>query len=106
MARCRIRVLKRTVMTSLAEQYVRSPVGPCPVLKEGQEFEVAPSLEKPPGLCDWAWNDMHKFVTTLSRGGNFSKDIFDGWMTSDDCMIACCADAARPVFFEIKRLDR
>ncbi|HTP85888.1 MAG TPA: TIGR04076 family protein [Bryobacteraceae bacterium] len=104
MARCRIRVLMRTVMASLAEQYVGDPVRPCPLLRDGQEFDVPASLEKPPGMCDWAWNDIHKFVAVLSRGGNFSQDIFAGWMKSDDCMIACCTDGVRPVFFEIKRL--
>ncbi len=104
MAECRIRVLKRMVVPDLAREYSGNAVGPCPLLRDGQEFVVSSTLEKPPGFCDWAWNDLHKFVAVLSRGGNFSQDVFEGWMKDDDSMIACCTDGLRPVVFEIKRL--
>jgi uncharacterized repeat protein (TIGR04076 family) len=104
MASCRIKVLKRLVVPEVAEEYIGSTVGPCPLLSEGQEFVVSSTLEKPPGFCDWAWTDIHKFVIALSRGGNFSYDVFGGWMKDTDSMIACCTDGVRPVIFEIRRL--
>ncbi len=104
MAECRIKVLRRMVVPDLAENYIGTPVGPCPLLNDGQEFVVSSKLERPQGFCDWAWDDIHKFVVTLSRGGNFSQDLFDGWMKDNESMIACCTDGVRPVIFEIKRL--
>jgi len=104
MAECKIKVLKRLVMPDLAKEYVFSEVSLCPRLSEGQEFLVSSTLDKPDGFCDWAWNDIHKFVTVLSRGGNYSEDIFHGWMKNSASMVACCTDGVRPVVFEIKRV--
>jgi uncharacterized repeat protein (TIGR04076 family) len=93
------------VVPDLADEYIGNSAGPCPLLSDGQEFVVSSSLEKPQGFCDWAWNDILKFVAVLSRGGNFSQDIFEGWMKDNDSMIACCTDGVRPVVFEIKSLQ-
>lgn len=105
MADCKIIVLKRLVVTDVAEKYMGCAVGPCPLLSDGQEFLVTSRLEKPIGFCDWAWNDLLRFVTTLSRGGNFSQDVFTDWMKDDKSMIASCTDGARPVVFEIRRIE-
>lgn len=75
----------------------------CPAFSQGQEFIA--EFEKPEGFCDWAWNDIHKFVTTLLSGGNFSEGYFKGWMKDDEIMLACCTDAIRPVTFKIERID-
>lgn len=103
MAECTVKVLRCLAIPDLADEYVGHTVAPCPLLSEGQVFVVSPALEKPSGFCDWAWNDILKFVVALSRGGNFSQDIFEGWMRDGDTMIACCTDGIRPVVFEIKR---
>ncbi len=105
MAECRIKVLRRTVVPEVAEEYIEGTVEPCPLLGDGQEFVVPSTLEKPQGFCDWAWTDIHKFVVALSRGGNFSQDIFAGWMKDSDSMVVCCTDGVRPVVFEIRRLS-
>lgn len=105
MADCKITVLRRMVFPDLAIEYVDSPVSPCPRLTDGQAFMVSSSLEKPEGFCDWAWNDIHKFVVVLSCGGNFSQDTFHGWMKDNVSMVACCTDGIRPVVFEIRRLE-
>ncbi len=104
MAECRIKVLRRMVVPEVAEEYIGGTVGPCPLLRDGQEFVVSPTLEKPSGFCDWAWTDIHKFVVALARGGNFSQDIFAGWMKDNDSMVVCCTDGVRPVVFEVRRL--
>ncbi|MGE5682669.1 MAG: TIGR04076 family protein [Bacillota bacterium] len=105
MAKCRITVLKRTLNEDLAGKYVNNPVGPCEIFKEGQEFIFRSFEGKPEGFCEWAWNDIYKTVVTLNRGGNFSTDIFEGWMKNDRTMITCCTDGIRPVIFHVERID-
>lgn len=75
----------------------------CPLLEEGQMFIT--NGDKPDGFCDWAWNDLLKFVYILLAGGNFSEDIFQGWMKDDKTMIACCTDGIRPVVFKLEKLE-
>ncbi|HEX2907353.1 MAG TPA: TIGR04076 family protein [Phototrophicaceae bacterium] len=101
---CKITVLKRMINADLAEEYIANPVTPCPFFQDGQEF-ITPSLEKPAGFCDWAWNDIHKVIVTLRRGGNFSDGMFEGWMKNDTSMIACCTDGVRPVVFKIEEVE-
>ena len=101
--KCKITVLKKNLYEDLAKEYCQNNVTSCPAFSEGQEFITG--FEKPEGFCDWAWNDIHKFVTVLFSGGNFSEGIFDGWMKDDKTMIVCCTDAIRPVTFKIERID-
>lgn len=74
--KCKITVLKKNLDSELAEQYCQNEVTTCPAFSEGQEFITG--FEKPEGFCDWAWNDIYRFVAVLLSGGNFSKDIFEG----------------------------
>ena len=101
--KCKITVLKKNLDKELAEEYCQDEAASCPAFSQGQEFIAG--FEKPEGFCDWAWNDIHKFVAVLLSGGNFSKDYFEGWMKDDTTMIACCTDAIRPVTFKIERID-
>lgn len=103
MSNCKITVLKRILNEDLAGEYCPSEIIPCPCFEEGQEFLVD-GLEKPADFCEWAWNDILRFVTALSTGGNFSQDIFQGWMKDDNVMIASCTDGLRPVVFKIERI--
>ena len=100
---CKITVLKKNLNKDLAKEYCQNEVMSCPAFEEGQEFKAG--FEKPEGFCDWAWNDIYRFVAVLLSGGNFSKDIFENWMKDDKTMIACCTDAIRPVTFKIERID-
>jgi len=99
----KITVLKKKLDEELAAEYCQNEVTPCPVFEEGQEFVAG--FEKPEGFCDWAWNDILKFVTVLYAGGNFSRGNFEGWMKDDKTMITCCTDAIRPVTFKIEKID-
>ena len=47
MADCRIKVLKRLMVSDVTEKYMGCAVGPCPLLSDGQEFVVTSRLEKP-----------------------------------------------------------
>lgn len=103
MSKCRITIVKRTIHTDLAKKYCKGEVAACPCFTEGQEFVTG--LEKPPGFCDWAWNDILRFVTVLLAGGDFSSGIFEGWMRDENTMIACCTDGIRPAVFKLERID-
>jgi len=103
MALCKITVVKKMINDDLVKSYCEDSVSSCPRFKEGQEFIT--ELEKPEGFCDWAWNDILKMVMVLLTGGNFSKDIFGGWMKDDKTMIACCTDGIRPVVFKLERIE-
>lgn len=101
--KCKITVLKTNLDKELANEYCINEVTTCPLFNEGQEFIA--EFEKPEGFCDWAWNDIYRFVAVLLAGGNFSKGNFNGWMKDDKTMIACCTDAIRPVTFKIERME-
>lgn len=102
MSKCKITVLERTLNTGIAEQYCQNAAGKCPCFIEGSEFVTG--LEKPSGFCDWAWNDILRFVTVLLAGGNFSEGLFDGWMQDKNTMITCCTDGIRPVIFKLEKI--
>ena len=103
MSRCKITVLKTTLNSDLAARYCQNKVTSCPCFKEGQVFVAG--LEKPVSFCDWAWNDLLRFVTVLMSGGNFSKGIFNGWMKDERTMIASCSDGVRPVVFLLEKIE-
>lgn len=102
--KCEITILKTDLNEELAKEYCQNEVTKCPLLEEGQKFVVL-GFEKPEGFCDWAWNDIYRFVAVLLSGGNFSKDHFEKWMKDDKTMLACCTDVIRPVTFKIERID-
>lgn len=99
----KITVLKKEVDDELATEYCQNDVTSCPIFEVGQEFITG--FEKPDGFCDWAWNDIFRFVTVFLAGGNFSSGNFEGWMKDDKTMITCCTDAIRPVTFKIERIE-
>jgi uncharacterized repeat protein (TIGR04076 family) len=74
LVRCKITIIKRSLNTDLAQKYCQNEVTPCPVFEEGQIF--ISRLEKPEEFCDWAWNDLSRYVSVLLTGRNFSEDIF------------------------------
>ncbi|OPX59747.1 MAG: hypothetical protein A4E25_00939 [Methanobacterium sp. PtaB.Bin024] len=103
MVQCKITVLKTSLNSELAHEFCQDEVTPCTLFEEGQEFVTG--LEKPEGFCDWAWNDLLRFISVLLTGGNFSEDIFQGWMKDDKTMIACCTDGIRPVIFKLEKVE-
>jgi uncharacterized repeat protein (TIGR04076 family) len=103
MPRCKITVIKKMINPELADAYCQTAVTSCPCFKEGQEFTA--KFEKPAGFCDWAWNDIFRFVTVLLSGGNFSSGIFNGWMKDEKTMIASCSDGVRPVVFLLEKIE-
>ncbi|HEY9766292.1 MAG TPA: TIGR04076 family protein [Chroococcales cyanobacterium] len=103
MPQFKITVLKRTLNEELAKSYCVNEVTPCSIFKEGQEF--ISGFEKPDGFCDWAWNDLFKFVAAFLSNGSFAEGVFEGWLKDRDSMIGCCTDGIRPVIFKLERVE-
>ena len=98
MTRCKITVLKTTLMEDLAAEYVSDPeYGPCPVLQEGQTFLTGGIFgnEMPEGFCAQAWQGLVMPVNVLIGGGKV--------LGFDEKHITCCNDGLRPVIFRVER---
>jgi uncharacterized repeat protein (TIGR04076 family) len=105
MPKIKITVLKRTFNKEIADEYLGTRAGPCDLNKQGLEF-MSENGVKPDGFCDWAWNDMHKVVTTLVCGGTFNKHgYFKDWMNRDNTLIVSCTDGIRPVIFKLEKIE-
>jgi uncharacterized repeat protein (TIGR04076 family) len=103
MPTCKITVLKKMFNSDLADAYRRPDIhrGPCPHYAEGQEFTVKYLGEGPADFfCDWAWNDIHKFLLALMTGGDFGS-----WMKEGNMFVACCIDGIKPVVFKLERIE-
>jgi len=103
MAHCKITVLKKMYNAELADEYRREDVhhGTCPYYDVGQEFVINHLGERPPDFfCDWAWNDIYKFILVMMTGGNFGS-----WMKNRNTFIACCTDGIKPVVFKLERFN-
>jgi len=101
---CKITVLKKLYQPELANTYRRSDVhqGACPYYKEGQEFIINNLGERPSDFfCDWAWNDLYKFILVMMTGGEFSP-----WMKDENTFISCCTDGIKPVIFKLERIEK
>ncbi len=100
MKKCKITVMKKTFYQDLSETY-ENPIQHACTLQENQVF-VSNGWEKPPGLCDSAWESMSSFVMTLAHGG---ENIYNGWMKNPKSAMISCNDGFRPVSFYIEALD-
>ena len=69
----------------------------CDRLELGQEF-ISAAGECPPGLCSWAFADIHRDITHLRYGGDFPS------MKEKGTILSCCTDGIRPVVFKLERI--
>ena len=96
-ANVKITVLRRTLNEDFLQEYAESMWVPCQLFEEGQEF-LCDGIKMPAGFCSWAWADLHQFVLTLARGGNFVG-------VQPGVFISNCTDGFRPVSFKLERVD-
>ena len=91
----KITVVKKTFNEDLLEECALDPKvwSICSHFNVGDEFMVdkIKPWEMPVGFCGWAWNDIHKLVLAMARGG------FDLFLT-------CCTDGYRPVLFRLEKI--
>lgn len=100
MNRCKITILKTTIMEDLVPKYVKEPdYTSCPVFKEGQTFVTKGIFgnEMPDGFCAQAWQGLVMPVNVLIGGGKV--------LGFDDVHITCCNDGLRPVIFKVERYN-
>ncbi len=95
----KITVLKRLLIEDVCREYGTGAIAACERLSEGQEFIVSgQSLDMPQGFCSWAWHDIHSYLVTLARGGNFVG-------SQPGKTVVACADGYRPVIFALERIE-
>lgn len=104
MKQVKITVLKTTLDTELAAEYGVDGLGPCPMLKAGQEFYA--DYAKPPGLCDEAWKAIYQYVFALSHGAEDALFYYGDWIKTPGVAIVSCNDGLRPVIFKLEATDR
>ncbi|RHP29901.1 TIGR04076 family protein [Lachnotalea sp. AF33-28] len=100
MKKCRITVMKMSCYQDLIDLY-ENPMEHACDMKPGQIF-ISNGWEKPPGMCDSAWQSMSAFVMALAHGG---ENLYDGWMKNPKSAMISCNDGFRPVSFLIEALD-
>ena len=103
MHKVRITVLKTTLDKELADEYGVEGIGPCPMLREGQEFLA--DYAKPDGLCDEAWKAMYQYVFALAHMGEDELFYYKDWIRKPGVAICSCNDGLRPVIFKLERTD-
>lgn len=100
MKTCKITVMRKALYPDLMEKY-ENPIEHACDMQEGQIF-YSENGQKPEGLCNNAWNCMHKYVETLAQGGG---NFFDGWMQNPYSAMLSCDDGFRPVSFYIEVVE-
>ena len=105
MNKCKITVLKKTFQPDLAEEYGARGLGPCPMLREGQEFLADYSC--PAGFCAEAWKAVYQYVFALAHGMGQNGELFyyGDWIRKPGVAICSCNDGLRPVLFKIERTE-
>jgi uncharacterized repeat protein (TIGR04076 family) len=100
-SKCKITVLKRSVNTDLAEEFLvdADNFSACDQFSDGQEFVVDVWYQLPEGFCPWAWADIRRDIKTIAVGGN------PDWIKQPGTAIAGCTDWFRPVIFKIERIE-
>jgi uncharacterized repeat protein (TIGR04076 family) len=101
MSQIKISVLRKMTNDDFAEEYCLHGLSAsnCPTFQVGQEF-LSIDLEKPQNFCNWAWDDIFKYVSLMHCGGNMGDH-----MKYNDTIIACCTDGIRPVVFRIDKME-
>ena len=103
MHKVRITVLKTMLDRELADEYGVEGIGPCPMLREGQEFLA--DYAKPEGLCDEAWKAMYQYMFALAHMNGDELFYYKDWIREPGVAICSCNDGLRPVIFKLERTD-
>ncbi|MBQ7523705.1 MAG: TIGR04076 family protein [Oscillospiraceae bacterium] len=92
----KITVMRKADYADLRERY-ENPIEHTCDLSEGQVFTTRG--ERPPGLCESAWETLLPFIRVLLDGGG---NFYDGWMKNEKSAMLSCNDGFRPVSFLIE----
>jgi uncharacterized repeat protein (TIGR04076 family) len=101
LAKIRVTVLKKFNPKEVFGHDITYPRGDivptCHVFEEGEEF-IVENVEKPEKFCGWGWETVSKDIAILDAGDDVS------W-TDPGIIYTCCTDGARPVSFELERIE-
>ena len=96
----KITAVRQTVYTDLMEQY-ENPISHACDMRVGDTF-ISVEGQRPPTLCESAWESMRPFVQELAVGGG---NFYDGWMKDPHSAMISCNDGFRPVSFYLCRAE-
>ena len=97
----KITAVRKACYEDLMAQY-ENPIEHACDVQEGQVF-YCENGEKPPQLCQSAWESMEKFARDLAQGkGNF----YGGWMKDPMSAMISCNDGFRPVSFYLEAVQK
>lgn len=102
MQKCKITVIRKTLIEDLAKEYGVDGLGSCPLLQEGQVFYA--DWECPEGFCNEAWKAIYQYVFALAHGTGDNGGLFyyGDWIKKPGVAICSCNDGLRPVIFKIE----
>ena len=90
----KITAMRKACYRDLMEKY-ENPIEHTCDITEGDVFRSIEG-ERPPQLCESAWESMEYFVKVLAQGGG---DFYGGWMKDPHSAMISCNDGFRPVSF-------
>lgn len=103
MKKVKITVLKTTFDAELAAEYGIERLGPCPLMRKGQEFLA--DYAKPEGMCDEAWKAVYQYVFALAHGASGGLFYYGDWIRKPGVAIVSCNDGLRPVIMKLEATD-
>lgn len=96
----KITVLKKLQIPDIHREYAADNVHTqCAKYNEGQEY-LCRNVEKPDGLCSWAWVALQDKVVFLALGHDYP------WIRQKGVEIVCCADGLHPVLYKLERIEK
>jgi uncharacterized repeat protein (TIGR04076 family) len=95
-------VLKRTINQDLIDAYLDDAyqdIGPCELLREGQEFAIKDYSVVPDSFCASAWADIREDILMVALGADMPG------IRQRGTLITGCTDWFRPVIFKLERME-
>ena len=103
MKKVKITILKTTFDEELAREFGAKGLGPCPMMRAGQEFFA--DYAKPAGFCDEAWKAIYQYVFALAHGAGRETFYYGDWIRKPGTAIVSCNDGLRPVIMKLEATD-
>ena len=103
MKKCKLTILKTTLLEDLAREYGVPNLSRCPLMQEGQVFVA--DYARPDGFCDEAWKAIYQYVFALANGAK--GWYYDDWIDArhEGVAICSCNDGLRPVIIKVERIE-
>lgn len=97
----KITVLETPLNQPLAERYAPAGTTSCPNHHVGEVY-ISKGGTKPQAICDEAWATLSRYAFALASGAHH---FWDDWVVPDNMALVTCADAFRPVVFQLETIE-